>query len=123
VKPPARDQHFERDRANPSPDWSALVARLVDSLSRIFRAEILLLERRLSENASAAIGTVVTRAAAILVLAATTIVGLICLLGGYILLLHTWLPAWQACGIGGLTIMVIGFLVFMLFNASARRRS
>lgn len=123
MKPPAGDRHSERDRANPPPDCPALVARLADSLSRVARAEILLLERRLSENVSAAIGNVVTHAAAILVLTTTTIVGLICLLGGYILLLHRWLPAWQACGIGGLTIIVIGFVAYTLFNASARRRA
>jgi len=122
VKPPAGDQYSERDRANPPPDWPSLVARLADGLSRVIRAEILLLEKRLSENVSAAIRNVVTHAAAILILAVTTIVGLICLLGGYILLLHRWLPAWQACGIGGLTIIVIGFAAFTLFNASARRQ-
>jgi hypothetical protein len=121
VKSPAGDRRSEPDSTNPPPDWAALFARLADSLSRVVRAEILLLEKRLTDNASAAIGNVVTRAAAILVLAASTVVGLICLLGGYILLLHRWLPAWQACGIGGLTIIVIGFIIFTLFSASARR--
>jgi hypothetical protein len=122
VKQPTGDRHSEGDRANPAADWPALIARLADGLSRVIRAEILLLEKRLSDNVSAAIGNVVTHAAAILVLAATAIVGLICLLAGYVLFLHRWLPAWQACGIGGLTIIVIGFVVFTLFKASARRR-
>lgn len=121
MKPPAANRHSERERGNPPPDWPSLIGRFVDNLTRVFRAEILLLEKRLSQSASDVIRNIVAHAAAILVLAATTIVGLICLLAGFILLLHRWLPAWQACGIGGLTIIVIGFVAFTILNVSARR--
>jgi sterol desaturase/sphingolipid hydroxylase (fatty acid hydroxylase superfamily) len=122
LKPPADDRHSESDHTNPSPDWSALIGRLADSLVRLFRAELLLLEQRLSQNVSNAIGDVVTRTAAILILVSTSIVGLICLLGAYILLLSRWLPPWQAWGIGGLTIIVIGLLIFVILNSRMRRR-
>ncbi|HUN57958.1 MAG TPA: phage holin family protein [Candidatus Binataceae bacterium] len=119
---PNCDRHSERDRAK-TPDWSTLIGQLADGFTRVFRAEIQLLEKRLSHSASETIGNAVTNAAAILILAATTIAGLICLLGGYILLLNRWLPAWQAWGIGGLTIIVIGAIIFVILNTRLRRRS
>jgi hypothetical protein len=122
VKPPPHIRNGEHDPATAAPDWPTLIGRLADGLTRVVRAEIMLLERRVSESVAGAAASAVAGLAGILVLVLSGILGIVCLLAGYILLLHRWLPAWQACGIGGLTMIVIGLLTFALLNASARRR-
>jgi hypothetical protein len=122
VKPPSHIRNGEHDPANAGPDWPTLIGRLADGLTRVVRAEIMLLERRVSQSVAGAAGSAIAGLAGILVLALSGILGVVCLLAGYILLLHRWLPAWQACGIGGLTIIVLGLIVFAILNAVARRR-
>ncbi|HEX4210567.1 MAG TPA: phage holin family protein [Candidatus Binataceae bacterium] len=122
MTPPLRTRRGADDPAIVSlPDWSALFGRLADNLVRVVRAEIMLLESRLSHSFADTLGRVAARVAGLMVLALSSMLGLICLLAGYILLLHRWLPAWQACGIGGVTIIVVGLILFAIFNASARR--
>jgi len=123
VKPPSRIGNGEHDPASTAPDWPTLIGRLADGLTRVVRAEIMLLERRVSQSVTGAIGSAIAGLAGILALALSGVLGVVCLLAGYILLLHRWLPAWQACGIGGLTIIVLGLMAFVLLNAAARRRS
>jgi hypothetical protein len=122
VKPPSHIRNGEHAPANAGPDWPTLIGRLADGLTRVVRAEIMLLERRVSQSVAGAAGSAIAGLAGILVLALSGILGVVCLLAGYILLLHRWLPAWQACGIGGLTIIVLGLIVFAILNAVARRR-
>ena len=123
MKQPSRTTNSEHDPARAAPDWPTLIGNFADGVTRVVRAEIMLLERRVSQSAAGAVGSAVASLAAILVLAFSGLLGIACLLAGYILLLHRWLPAWQSCGIGGLTILAIGLIVFALLNAAERRRS
>jgi Putative Actinobacterial Holin-X, holin superfamily III len=106
-----------------SADWSTLLGRFTDSLTRLVRAEILLWENRVKDNVAAAAQRAVAQVIAFMVLALSGILGLVCILAAYIMLLHRWLPAWQACGAGGLTIIFIGLIFFAILNASARRHA
>jgi len=103
-------------------DWPALIGRLADSVTRIASAEILLLENRLRLELASAIHSAVARMAALAVLMAAGLLGLMCLLCGYIFLLHQRLPWWQAFAIGGVTIIIIGLIVFAALNTIAHMR-
>jgi Putative Actinobacterial Holin-X, holin superfamily III len=105
-----------------SPDWSTLLTRFAESLSRLVRAEILLWETRVKDNVTEVAERVVAQVVAFIVLALSAIFGLACILAAYIVLLHRWLPAWQACGVGGLTIILIGLIIFAILYSGARRQ-
>ena len=113
--------YLNDDRPQPSPDWSELIGRLVDSLRRLIRAEVYFVEDRFKRTVAGALGSAALRIAAVVLLAITGWLGLVCLLIGYILLLHQWLRWWQAVGAGGLTIIILGLILFFVLNASARR--
>jgi hypothetical protein len=104
-----------------SPDWATLINRLVDSIGRIARAEMLLLETRFRLTVEKAADRAISRVLAIMVLAITGLLSAACLLCAYIALIHKWLPWWQAFGIGGLTVLVAGFIAFALLNSGARQ--
>jgi Putative Actinobacterial Holin-X, holin superfamily III len=105
------------------PEWSDLFGRLADSLSRLIRAEVSFAESRVKHAVSGAISNAALRIAAIVLLAITGWLGLVCLLFSYILLLHQWMRWWQAVGAGGVTIILIGLILFLVLNASARRKT
>jgi len=109
--------------SSPPPDWTELISRLTGSLSRLIRAEVYFLEDRVKQTLSSAISNAALRIAAIVLLAITGWLGLVCLLIGYILLLHQWLRWWQAAGAGGLTIILLGLISFAMLNAMARRKA
>lgn len=105
------------------PDWSELISRLVESLGRIVRTEINFLEDRVKRTLTGVISDVALRIAAVLLLAITGWLGLVCILMSYILLLHQWLRWWQAVGGGGLTIIILGLIIFFVLNASAGHKA
>jgi hypothetical protein len=120
----ARNNHQGEIRpADRQPDWTELIGRLADSLSRLLRAEIYFLESRVKRGITATISNAALRIAAIVLLAITGWLGLVCLLGSYILLLHQWLRWWQAVGAGGVTMILLGVIVFGILNAFAGRSS
>jgi hypothetical protein len=86
-------------------DWPTLIERVMDDVSRIIRSEVHILQAGIGANLEAQ----VSNAVAHLTLAALVIVGAICILCASILLLHQWLPWWQAFGIAGVVTLVVAF--------------
>jgi hypothetical protein len=119
-----RNNHNDETRpSSEPPDWSVLIGRLADSLSRLMRAEIEFLEKRVTHAVTATISNAALRIAAVVALAIAGWLGLVCLLIGYILLLHQWLRWWQAVGAGGVTMVLLGLILFLVLNAMAGRSS
>jgi hypothetical protein len=85
-------------------DWPTLVGRAVDDVTRILQSEA----RMLETSMGAALETRLANAIATLTVVAVMICGGVCILCAGILLLHQWLPMWQAFGIAGAGIMLIG---------------
>jgi hypothetical protein len=94
------------------PDWPTLIERVVDDVSRILRSEAHMFQT----NMGAALELQISKALAHLTIIALMISGALCILCASILLLHQWLPWWQAFGIAGLAT----FLVGIAGNATAR---
>jgi hypothetical protein len=116
------DNHQEEARpVGSQPDWSDLVARLVDSISRLIRVEINFLEGRVKRTVASTVSSAAIRIVAIVLLAITGWLGLICLLVSYVLLLHQWLLWWQSVGAAGVTVIVLGLAIFAILSVSARR--
>ncbi|MGO9058268.1 MAG: phage holin family protein [Candidatus Binataceae bacterium] len=95
-------------------DWSTLVGRAIDDVSRIIQSEIGLFETTLS----AAVEGQTDDALANLATVAVLICGAICMLGALILLLHQWLQWWLALAIAG----GVAFAVGIAIHATAGRR-
>jgi hypothetical protein len=98
-----------------SSDWPTLIERAVDDVSRILRSEAHMLETSLGAALQLQIANTIGR----LMIVAAMLSGAICILFASILLLHQWLPWWQAFGLVGLTMLVAGIII----NATAGPRS
>jgi hypothetical protein len=85
------------------PDWPTLVGRAVDDVSRILQSELHMFQAKVGAELQARIANTV----ASLTIAAMVISGTICLLCASILLLHQWLPWWEAFGIAGLAMLLV----------------
>lgn len=85
-------------------DWPTLIERAVDDVSRILRSEVHMLQTSIGATLEAQISNAVAQ----LTILAVLVSGAICLLCASILLLHQWLPWWQAFGIVGLVTLVVG---------------
>jgi len=85
-------------------DWSTLVGKAIDDVSRIIQSEIGLVETTLravvEEQTDYALANLAT--VALLICAA------ICMLGALILLLHQWLQWWLALAIAGVLASAVG---------------
>jgi Putative Actinobacterial Holin-X, holin superfamily III len=88
-------------------DWSTLVGRAIDDVSRIIQSEIGLLETTLR----AVVVEQTDYALANLAVVAVMICAAICLLGALILFLHQWLQWWLALAIAGLVASVAGIAI------------
>src|SRR5208337_147547 len=86
------------------PDWPTLIERAVDDVSRILQSELHMFQITMGAALEAQIATAV----ASLVIIAVTICGAICMLCAAVLLLHQWLPWWEAFGIVDLATWVVG---------------
>ena len=95
-------------------DWSTLVGRAIDDVSRIIHSEIGLFETTLR----AAVEGQTDYALANLATVAVMICGAVCMLGALILLLHQWLQWWQALAITGGAAFAAGIAI----HATAGRR-
>jgi hypothetical protein len=96
-------------------DWPTLVGRAVDDVTRILQSEAHMLET----SVSAALATRLATAIASLTVIAVMLCGGVCLLCAAILLLHQWLPLWQAFGLAGATILAIGIAIFAIGKPAA----
>jgi VIT1/CCC1 family predicted Fe2+/Mn2+ transporter len=87
-------------------DWSTLVARAVDDVTRIIHSEGQLLVAGVRGALSEGIDRVLALVAAGVVMAG----GAMCLLAAIVLFLHEYvmLPWWQSFGIVGLALFAIG---------------
>jgi VIT1/CCC1 family predicted Fe2+/Mn2+ transporter len=87
-------------------DWPTLIERAVDDVARILRSEVHMLQT----SVRATLETQISNTVAHLTIVAVMIIGAICILCAAILLLHQWLPWWQAFGIAGLATLVVGIV-------------
>jgi VIT1/CCC1 family predicted Fe2+/Mn2+ transporter len=103
----ARSQH-NVDRASAThPDWATLTERALDDLSRIVRSEIAMFQTSMAVAVEAQMNNVTARLATI----AAVVLGAVFILCASILLLHQWLPLWQAFAIAGTALIVTGIFI------------
>jgi hypothetical protein len=100
-------------------DWPTLVGRAVDDVTRILQSEANMLQTSMG----AALETRLANAIATLTLLAVLLCGGVCILCAGILLLHQWLPMWQAFGIAGVSILLIGIARYTLLKPASRLNS
>jgi hypothetical protein len=96
-------------------DWPSLIERAVDDISRIVQSEAQIFQTRLS----AAIELRISSAMIVLAAVGVIVTGALCLLCAAIFLLHQWLPWWQAFGIAGGALVLVGIVCY----ATMRPRS
>ena len=94
-------------------DWPTLIERAVDDVARILRSEAHMFQTSIA----AALEVHVSNTIVHLTIVAVIISGALCILCASILLLHQWLPWWQAFGIAGLATLLVGIM------SNARMRS
>jgi hypothetical protein len=99
-------------------NWSELLSKTVDDLSRIGRTEIELLEVTLKRLVEAQTEKIV----GMLFLLVTLIYGSLFLLGGIVLVIHLWLAWWLAFLITAAAIIALGIMVQLVMMAAARRK-
>lgn len=87
-------------------DWPTLIERAVDDVSGILRSEVHMLQTSIG----AALELQISNTVAHLTIIAVMISGALCILFSSILLLRQWLPWWQAFGIAGLAMLVVGIV-------------
>jgi hypothetical protein len=96
--------HTENSAPEILQDWPTLVGRAVDDVARILQSEGHMLQTSLG----AALESLLAGALATLTIVAVMICGGVCILCAAILLLHEWLPLWQAFGLVGIGVLTIG---------------
>ena len=96
-------------------DWPTLVGRAVDDVTRILQSEAHMLETSMG----AALEVRLASAIATLTVVAVLVCGGVCMLCAAILLLHQWLPLWQAFGLAGVTILLVGIATYSIKRSSA----
>jgi VIT1/CCC1 family predicted Fe2+/Mn2+ transporter len=100
-------------------DWPTLVGRAVDDVTRILQSEAHMLETSMG----AALQTRLASAIATLTVVAVFLCSGVCILCAAILLLHQWLPLWQAFGLAGVCIMLIGIATYAIIKPASRPNS
>jgi hypothetical protein len=96
-------------------DWPTLVSRAVDDVTRILQSEA----RMLETSIGATLETRLSSAIATLTVIAVMISGGVCILCAAILLLHQWLPLWQAFGLAGGCILLVGIASYAIMKPAA----
>jgi hypothetical protein len=97
-------------------DWPTLIERAVDDLARIVRSEAHMFQTRIE----AALELQISRMVARLTLIAMLVSGALCILCAAIFLLHRWLPWWQAFGIAGLAVWLVGIASHVIMRPRER---
>ncbi len=100
-------------------DWPTLVGRAVDDVTRILQSEAHILQASIG----GALETRLANAIATVTAIAVMICGAVCILCGAILLLHEWLPLWQAFGIPGVGILLVGIACYAIIRPRAVHQS
>ena len=100
-------------------DWPTLVSRAVDDVTRILQSEVQMLQTSMG----AARETQLANAIATLTMTAVMICGAICIACATILLLHEWIPLWQAFAVAGVAILVIGIAIHAIMRPPAGLKS
>jgi Putative Actinobacterial Holin-X, holin superfamily III len=117
MDPPAATRPHQRNPesvAGPrtETEWSTLLGRMLEDVSRIMRLELQLLEARIAPSLTG----MADRAIAALVLLFAGVIGGSCLLAALILLLHEWMKWWQASAIGGVVAIACGFVAYSVIR-------
>ena len=99
-------------------DWPTLIERAVDDVSRILRSEAHMLQTSIEATLEAQISNTVAQ----LTIVAVMISGAICILCAAILLLHQWLPWWEAFGIAGLAACIAGIASLVVIKPASSRQ-
>jgi Putative Actinobacterial Holin-X, holin superfamily III len=86
------------------PDWPTLIERVVDDVSRVLRSEAHMFQT----NMRAALELQISKTVVLLTIVGVMVGGALCILCASILLLHQWLPWWQAFGLAGLATLLVG---------------
>lgn len=110
-----KQPHHANGAPDSMQDWPTLVGRAVDDVTRILQSEAHMLETSMS----AALASRLANAIATLTIIAVMLCGGVCVLCAAILLLHQWLPLWQAFGLAGATILLIGIAMYAIRKPSA----
>ena len=88
-------------------DWSTLIARAADDVSRIIQSEIHLFETTFRS----ALEGQINYALAGLAMVAVMICGTLCALAALILWAHQWLQWLQSCAIGAFTMLAVAGVI------------
>jgi len=110
-----KQSHIANGAAETLQDWPTLVGRAVDDVTRILQSEAHMLETSMS----AALQTRLASAIASLTVVAIFLCSGVCILCAAILLLHEWLPLWQAFGLAGVCIMLIGIASYAVMKPAS----
>jgi membrane glycosyltransferase len=100
-----KQPHIANDASKTQQDWPTLLGRAVDDITRILQSEAHMLQATMG----AVLETRLASAIATLTIISVIICGGVCMLCAAILLLHQWLPLWEAFGLAGAAILLIGF--------------
>lgn len=101
--------------ASTETEWSTLLSRMLEDLSRIIRLELQLLEARIAPSLTG----LADRAIAALVILFAGVIGGSCFLAALILLLHEWMKWWQAFAIGGVVAIACGVVAYSVIKRPA----
>jgi len=98
-------------------DWSTLIARAADDVSRIVQSEIHLFEN----SFRSALEGQINYALAGLAIVAVIICGILCALAALILYAHQWMQWWQACAVGAfIMFLAAGVIRVTVFAAPSK---
>jgi Putative Actinobacterial Holin-X, holin superfamily III len=114
-----KQPHHSNGAQETQQDWPTLVGRAVDDVTRILQSEAHMLET----NMGAALETRLANAIATLTIVAVMLCGGVCILCAAILLLHEWLPLWQAFGLAGVAILIIGIASYAIMKPTVAPNS
>jgi hypothetical protein len=114
------EKHLPSDDVGLSayPDWPTLIERAVNDVSRILQSELHMFQTTMRAALEAHIATAV----AFLAIVGVLVCGAICILCAAILLLHQWLPWWEAFGIAGLATCVTGIASLVIIKPASSRQ-
>jgi CHASE2 domain-containing sensor protein len=110
-----KQPHHANGASESIQDWPTLVSRAVDDVTRILQSEAHMLETSMS----AALASRLANAIATITVIAVMLCGGVCVLCAAILLLHQWIPLWQAFGLAGATILLIGIAIYAFRKPAA----
>ena len=102
----------------PLSDWPTLIERAVDDVSRILRSEAQMFQTSMGTAIELQISNTVT----LLTIVGVMISGALCVLCAAILLLHQWLPWWQAFGVAGLATLLVGIVSHAAMRSPAEAK-